>query len=565
MIGTIFYPLSRIITAVIVFFTSIFSGAGLAAAVGQAPPSLEPLPYPLWYHEHLVWEHHGTQDSAKAFVKGFTDRDIPVGIVNIEPRWSTALVTYDPHPDLYPDMKEMIDYFHDQGIKVLVWTTCMLNEDAPTFAYAREQGYLVSGGRTVSWWLGNGAFIDYSNPEAVEWWHRQMDIMLDMGADGWKVDGAEPYIVLLIPSVGKGGLLTWPKYKKMMYDDFYYYTKEKTGGQGVAWARPTDDTMGLGLPITFMDPEINFMGWVGDQDNDWAGLRGALNQMFTSALFGYVSYGSDIGGFRSGPADDPEDVFVRWAQLGAFCPVMENGGGGEHRPWVYDEKRDDGETYVTDIYRKFTKLHYELIPYISSQVAYSYERRLPTMRPQFGYYEYLLGDEIFVAPIINEGNDRTIVFPAGEWIYMFDESQSYRGVQTLTFPMDEFPAFIRKGAIIPTQAIGDDFTTVKMYPASGTKRFGLYEQDVRGAMLSYTRDGGGLTIKSDPTARQLLFRICGEPEPASVRLGGAALQAADSLESLKAMAIPGWFTGADGVTWIAVPNARAGIEVTVGY
>jgi len=562
MIGTIFYPLSRVITAIAVFFSSIFTGAGLAAAVGKAPPGLDPLPYPRWVHEHMVWEHHGTQQSTMDFVEGFTSRGIPVGIVDVEPPWATAKNTYVPDMKLYPDMPGMINHFHRQGIKVILWTTCMLNEDADTFQYAKDKGYLVSGGKTVKWWSGVGAFLDYSNPEAVEWWHRQMDIVLDMGADGWKVDGAEPYILLQIPSWGKKGPLSWARYKKMVYDDFYYYTREKTNGKGVAWARPTDDVIAWGLPITFMDRDINFMGWVGDQDNDWAGLRGALNNMFTSSLFNYVSYGSDIGGFRSSPAKpDPEDVFIRWAQLGAFCPIMENGGGGEHRPWMYDERRGDGGTYVTDIYRNFTVLHHELIPYISSQVAWSYQRRQPTVRPATGYYQYLLGDDIFVSPIVNEGNGRTIVFPPGEWIYMFDESETYSGIKKLTFPLNEFPAFIRRGAIIPMEGMGDDFTTVRMYPANGTKQFGLYEQEVQGAMLSYTKNENGLAIGSTPTRRSLLFRVYGEPAPQSVALGGAALKQAASLHALKGM--PAGYFAEDGILWIGVKNVTAGLEIKV--
>ncbi|MCL2299619.1 MAG: hypothetical protein FWC27_05680 [Firmicutes bacterium] len=564
MLGTIFFPLSRVVTAVIVFFTSIFSGAGPAAAMGRADPGLDPLPYPKWTHEHMVWEHHGTQASTVEFVEGFTSRGIPVGIVDIEPPWATAKNTYQPDKALYPDMRGLVNWCHRRGMKLILWTTCMLNEDAPTFEEAKAKGYLVSKGKTQEWWSGVGAFLDYSNPEAVAWWHRQMDIVLDMGADGWKVDGAEPYLALQIPSWGKQGPLSWQRYKKMVYDDFYHYTKEKTKGRGVAWARPTDDVVAWGLPITFMDRDINFMGWVGDQDNDWGGLRGALNNMFTSAMLNYVSFGSDIGGFRSSPAKpDPEDVFLRWAQLGAFCTVMENGGGGEHRPWKYDERRGDGKTYVTDIYRKFTRLHYELIPYISSQVAWSYERRQPTMRPTAGYYQYMLGGDIFVAPIVKEGDERGIVFPEGEWIYLFDETKSYKGVKKLSFPLDEFPAFIRRGAIFPMEGTGDAFTTVRVYPAKGTQEFGLYEQDARGTMLSYTKTNSGLTLKSGKTGRQLMFRVYGEPAPASVKLGGAALKQASSMKALKGMA-PGYYTRGN-ITWIFVKDAKAGAEIHVNY
>ena len=27
----------------------------------------------------------------------------------------------------------------------------------------------------VKWWHGTGGFLDYTNPDAVSWWHSQMD------------------------------------------------------------------------------------------------------------------------------------------------------------------------------------------------------------------------------------------------------------------------------------------------------------------------------------------------------------------------------------------------------
>jgi len=99
-----------------------------------------------------------------------------------------------------------------------------------------------------------------------------------------------------------------------------------------------------------------FSGWVGDEDDDYSGLRRALTYMLHSGQRGYVGFGSDIGGYRccaNGVAREKEP-FIRWAQLGAFNSLMENGGGGEHRPWLFDRE-------TTDIYRKFVDIHYELV------------------------------------------------------------------------------------------------------------------------------------------------------------------------------------------------------------
>lgn len=55
---------------------------------------------------------------------------------------------------------------------------------------------------------------------------------------------------------------------------------------------------------------------------------------------GYVNFGSDIGGYRSGSGKlgRTKELLIRWAQLGAFSPLMENGGNKEHRPWAFDNE-----------------------------------------------------------------------------------------------------------------------------------------------------------------------------------------------------------------------------------
>lgn len=45
--------------------------------------------------------------------------------------------------------------------------------------------------------------------QAVAWWHKQMDQMLDLGIDGWKCDGTDPYIIELAGAKGYGGPVGW--------------------------------------------------------------------------------------------------------------------------------------------------------------------------------------------------------------------------------------------------------------------------------------------------------------------------------------------------------------------
>ncbi len=80
---------------------------------------------------------------------------------------------------------------------------------------------------------------------------------------------------------------------------------------------------------------------------------------------GYGNYGCDVGGYRGNDGTKYATHFLRSAQLNAFLPLMENGGGGEHRPWLYDEKE------VVPVYRKFVNQHYRLSAYLLTNGANS--------------------------------------------------------------------------------------------------------------------------------------------------------------------------------------------------
>jgi len=383
---------------------------------------------------------------------------------------------------------------------------------------------------TVNWWHGTGSFIDYTNPAAVDWWHAQMDLVLDIGLDGWKCDGTDPYVFELYPIEGYGGQVHEREYANMYYGDFFNYTRSKNPN-ALIMSRPVDSWEFVYW--SFSPHYVMYSGWVGDQDPTFAGLQNALRNMFHSAWRNYANYGSDIGGYRSG--NRTKDLFIRWAQMGAFTPLMENGGNGVHEPWLYDNE-------TVSIYRTFVDTHYELRPYFLNAGSTAMEDGVSVMYPQAtnhfetpDSWDYMLWKDILVCPIVEDSTTRTVDFPAGDnWVSWWDHSQVYTGGTSVTLdvPLSSYPVFVKQGALLALQvekdlglghgdaASAEYLSLVLYHPTAGS---GSGSQAVRKYMaasqeLSYefAPDEALLTVTATAHERPLLFVVHGVPCPTSV-------------------------------------------------
>lgn len=492
-----------LITCIILFLSSILSIAGI-----HRPPNLTPPPWAEWTLHHIIYENESTQDKTISYLEEYLDHNLPVGMIIVDAPWEDYYNTFDWDTGLYSDPQTMVDRIHQLGSKVLVWITPNINDDAPIYDYAKNNGYLLNNGQTAKWWHGQGAYIDYTNPAAVEWWHSLMDKVLDLGIDGWKCDGSDPMVVLLGVAIGQGGVILPWEYSDMYYRDFLSYTRKRNGRDKIILSRPVDSYEGLAY-YPFTPRDVLVAGWTGDHDPTWHGLRHGLLNMLASGELNYVNFGSEIGGFRSGDSTRTKELMVRWAQMSAFSPIYINGGNGEHRPWMYDQE-------TMRIYTECTHIHYRLIPYLYSQGAEAWHNGTALLkRTGQNNFAYTLGDALFVAPITESAANiptRQVVFPAGQWIDWYTGAiVNGPGMLTLRFNLDKFPAYIRKGAIIPmyhdfNNAEPGDPLEVFIYYPEGHHEFKLYEENGPGFIINYTRSRN-LKINVTGTQRAIDYKI----------------------------------------------------------
>eukprot|EP01031_Cornospumella_fuschlensis_P041570 gene41570-50731_t len=190
-------------------FFAIFVLIGVlsAAAIGSADVhvvpavNLKPTKYQKWAHYHWVWVKNsdGNSQNVTNLVQGYKDNGIPVGAVNIDSTWATQFNNFEVDKTRFPDFAGLVNSLHAENIKVILWATSMVNVENPDYDFCVQNKYLLRDSRGVvrpiGWWHGSGGLLDYSNPDAVAWWHSKMDQVLDVHVDGFKCDGTDPYVL----------------------------------------------------------------------------------------------------------------------------------------------------------------------------------------------------------------------------------------------------------------------------------------------------------------------------------------------------------------------------------
>ena len=551
---------------------------------------------PPWALECWLWEDDvNTEAYVKELLDGYAKYDLPVRTILIDSPWSWQYNDFKLDDNRYPEPEKFFRGLKAQGYRVVFWMTCMVNsqskdtrltESQDFYELARSRGYLAGRGYQVKWWKGKGGFIDYSNPEAMKWWHGLQNQVLDWGADGWKLDGCDTFFSgkfgkLIVPfNRTHSGWMTTRQYMDHYARDELHHGLTQNP-EFVIMVRALDQPWSH--PEGFSPLEAATVTWVGDNRHTWKykgrGIEGAISDILKSARLGYCVIGSDVAGYhgRSNPDDtgpataallaswkskEPAapgpaltvtnagetpiplefgtaarsdeiapNIYIRWAEFSAFCGFFLNGGHGERRLW----KRTLPEL---EIVRKFSWLHTELVPYMYSHVVTCHEGGPPLMQPLAdGKFHYLFGDDFLVAPIHEDKLTRTVSLPAGQWRYFFDDREILQGPARITrdFPLDEFPVFIREGAVVPMKikrpytSLGDqasaEYMTWLLYP-KGRSEFILFHPETHPKPEQTTvkvDSGDSLKIEFSGKHEPHILRIFSKQKPSAVMLDSKKL------------------------------------------
>jgi alpha-glucosidase len=319
----------------------------------------------------------------------------------------------------FADPGALFARFERAGVKVIANIKPALLTDHPAFEAAARAGLLLADADGVpaleQFWDAPGAYLDFTNPAAADWWTGQVKAqLLALGIAATWNDNNE-FEVTGPRALAHGFGAPFPAWEMKPLQTLLMLRASRRAQLEHA-----------PHPAPFLVSRAGFAGmqryaqtWSGDNATSWESLKWNIPMGLGLALSGVSNIGHDVGGF-SGPRPDAE-LFARWVGLGVFLPRFSihswNDDGSVNEPWMHPEILDD----VRDLMR----LRERLVPYLAALLRRYRDAYEPVMRPLFHDFpddplawedtdDFLLGDAVLVAPITQPGATvRRVRLPAG--------------------------------------------------------------------------------------------------------------------------------------------------------
>lgn len=419
--------------------------------------------------------------------------------------WNTRNGEFTWHPGNFPDPKGMLDQLHAEHFKVILHIVIEGRRLTGTVNDACTGPAQPSGRDAANQWPADRQVACY--------WpvHKQL---MDLGVDGWW------------PDQGDG------------YDGPSRFNRHRMYWEGTQLYRPGERPYALHRNASAGIQRYGGYIWSGDIQSRWETLKSHVPVAINTGLSGLPLWGTDIGGFY-GTAEFTGELFVRWFQFAAFCPLFRSHGRNWHlhTPWGWDGgdggppetasfTADPAELHnpaVEPICRQYLELRSRLMPYAYTALKETSETGLPMMRALWLHYpddpeavrrgdQFLWGRDLMVAPVVAKGaRTRRLYLPRGDWVDYWN-SERVSGGQEIERAVDlaTTPLYVRAGAVIPTGPVRqytDEPTaepvTLTVYPGVDG-RGALYEDD--GRSFEYRR-GASMRVVMDWNDRARLLRL----------------------------------------------------------
>lgn len=384
------------------------------------------------------------------------ENDIPCDVLHLDTAWFNRDWNCDLKfsEERFPNPGEYIKKYEKDGFKISLWQYNFIppNEDNTHYHEAVKNGYLskdkdgnpyqLPEEQRGSW--GTDVTVDFSNPEAREWYKEKIAGLIKLGVGAIKTDFgegiSEEAVYMNIDGKHFHNLYS------LVYNSTVFDATASVTEQPFVWARS-------GTAGSQRYP----LHWGGDSQCTFDALACTLRAALSIGMSGIPFFSHDIGGFIGLPTDE---LYVRWAQVGLFSSHSRCHGAGDdtyREPWRFSKE-------AFEIFKFYDKLRYSMMPYIYEEAEKCTKTGLPMVRALYLEYpedinvrhiedQYMFGDGMLIAPVLkplSKTNLRNIYLPEGVWFDYFTKEKIVSSGMWIKREVDlkTLPIYIKEGTVI---------------------------------------------------------------------------------------------------------------------
>ena len=412
-----------------------------------------PWTFGLWLSTSFTTNYD--EETVMSFVDGMLDRGIPLRTFHFDCFWMKEFhwsdFTWDSR--VFPDPEGMLKRIKAKGLNICVWINSYIGQESCLFDEGAEKGYFIKrkNGQVWQWdmWQPGMAIVDFTNPDAYKWFQDKLEVLMDMGVDCFKTDFGERIPTEDVVYFDGSDPKKMHNYYTYLYNKCVYELLERKRGKGEAVLFARSATVGgQKFPVH----------WGGDCWSDYESMEESLRGGLSLLMSGFGYWAHDIGGFES---TSTADVYKRWVAFGLLSSHSRLHGSSSYRvPWAYDEE-------AVDVVRFFTRLKAKIMPYLYKTSVDTSKSGIPTMRSMVLEYtedktchyvdkQYMLGDNLLVAPIFNDQSIAEYYLPKGIWTNFFTGEEK-EGAGWITEKHDylSIPLMVKENSIVALGAHDD--------------------------------------------------------------------------------------------------------------
>ena len=475
-------------------------------------PALPPAwTFGLWLTSSFTTSYD--EKTVSSFVDGMADRNIPLSVFHFDCFWmrENEWCGFEWDKEMFPDVEGMLARMHQKGLKICVWINPYIGQKAAAFNEAAEKGYLLKkpNGDIWQWdmWQAGLAVVDFTNPEAVQWYKDHLRRLMRQGIDCFKTDFGER-----IPT----DAVYYDGSDPQWMHNYYTYLYNKAVFEVIQEVKGKDEAVLFARSATVGGQKYP-VHWGGDCDSTYVSMSESLRGGLSLCLSGFGFWSHDIGGFE-GTA--PADLYKRWLAFGLLSSHSRLHGSNSYRvPWLFGEE-------AVDVCRYFARLKNTLMPYLYTKALETHETGVPMMRAMMLEFDdlgcedcdrqYMLGDAILVAPVMREDGMVDYYLPKGTWTHLLSgETAVGGGWNRGQYDFFSLPVFVRENTILPVGAHADrteydyaDELTLRIYCLAEGATARRTVCDIHGNII--------LTASAERTGDVITVRLAGKSDSVCV-------------------------------------------------